>query len=143
MLGAIAASGFADLVERFGAQLDPSASASAHEPAGDLVAFGLVYVQFARDRPAMFRLMFGGSYESEELVGSDARPGGQAFGMLRAAAGRAIGRPEDDPAVLRSAVHAWSLVHGYAMLDLDDRLPPDTRDESFFVAMLTATDKPR
>lgn len=140
LLGAIAASGFADLVERFGAQLDPSATASADEPAADLVAFGLVYVQFARDRPAMFRLMFGGSYGSEEPVGSDAGPGGQAFGMLRAAASRAIGKPEEDPTVLRSAVHAWSLVHGYAMLDLDDRLPPGAKDESFFVAMLKPID---
>lgn len=140
LLGAIAASGFADLVQRFGTRPDPPISVSAHAPAGDLVAFGLAYVQFARDRPAMFRLMFGGSYGDEAPVGSDAQPGGQAFGMLCAAASRAIGKPEDDPAVLRSAVHAWSLVHGYAMLDLDGRLPPGTRDEGFFVAMLKHTD---
>lgn len=143
LLDAIAAAGFADLVERFGAKLEPRTSVSAHEPTADLVAFGQVYVQFARDRPAMFRLMFGGGYESEEPVGANARPGGQAFGMLRAAASRAIGKPENDPAVLRSAVRAWSLVHGYAMLDLDGRLPAEAEDESFFTAMLESGDTER
>lgn len=143
LLGAIAASGFADLVERFAAQLDPSIAAPAHEPAADLVGLGLIYVRFARDRPAMFRLMFGGSYAPGEAVGADAQPGEQAFGVLRAAASRAIGKPEDDPAVLRSTVHAWSLVHGYAMLDLDGRLPSGTQDESFFVAMLESTEHQR
>lgn len=132
LLGAVAERGFEDLGERF--------DESARGRVPGLPGFGLAYVAFARDRPTMFRLMFGGTIpvhargsrgeEEGERIGS-----GAYRSLLRAVA-MARGASMDDPEVLVAAVRAWSLVHGYAMLLLDDRLPDAATDRAFLVRLL-------
>ena len=136
LLAAIAAEGFTELGERFG-----GAAEAMGEPSDRLAAVGMAYVGFARERPTMFRLMFGGAIPVEALKGGEARYGGAAFDALLAAVA-AGGRSPDDPRLLPDAVRAWSLVHGYAMLLLDGRLPKAARDEAFLAAVLRPHDSP-
>lgn len=127
LLTALAAQGFEDLNERF-------ADAAANAAGSALIAVGHAYVAFARARPAMFRLMFGGAIP---LTGAEGdRVGSDAYGTLLSSVARSMGRSAEDPAVLREAVRAWSLVHGYAMLLLDDRLPDAAQSDAFLADFL-------
>lgn len=124
LLGAIAERGFSDLARRF----------SLAE--NGLTGFGSAYIGFARDRPAMFRLMFGGAYSITELSGQEQKVGHDVYGVLVAAVAKNLRLQSDDPEVLKQAVRAWSLVHGYAMLVLDDRLPDAAQTDAFLAEML-------
>lgn len=119
LLAAIAERGFADLEQRFS------------KVENGLADFGRVYVGFAKDRPAMFRLMFGGSYSISTLSDGDLKVGRGAYGVLTNAVAKHADLSPDDPKVLRRAVRVWSLVHGYAMLLLDDRLPDAAQSDEF------------
>jgi len=125
LLAAIAGEGFADLGQRFS------------RAEGGLTGFGCAYIGFARDRPAMFRLMFGGAYSIGTLSEGEQKAGHGAYDILIDAVANHTDLPPDDPAVLRRAVRVWSLVHGYAMLLLDDRLPDAAQSDSFLSEMLT------
>ena len=132
LLGAVAQRGFDDLGHRF-------AEAAKDRDRG-LMGFGLAYVAFARERPAMFRLMFGGAIPVPSQISQDEgdgeRIGSGAFRALLQAVALTRGSSTDDPDVLVAAVRAWSLVHGYAMLLLDDRLPDAAADRAFLNRML-------
>jgi hypothetical protein len=114
---------------------------------GDVVAIGRGYVTFARTHPDLFLLMF----RSERL--DFTRP------VLRSAADAALDvlagtvravRDEPMQAALTlpqaaQMVVAWSLVHGFAMLLLDDRLkqliaklPLGVDEMAFLPAILSA-----
>jgi AcrR family transcriptional regulator len=119
LLSDLAALGF----RRFHRQL--LAAGDAAESSHDrLAAIGRAYVEFARASPGLFLLMFRG-----ERLDLD-RPGlreamNDASSVLLGAVG--VTRDESDPrhmtlpAAARVAA-AWSLVHGFAMLQLDKRL---------------------
>ena len=122
LLAAMAAEGF----RRFG----DAALASQAAP-GDaiarLLAYGRSYVRFARQNPALFRLMFGtftASERSEELT----RAGAVTFEALRAAVAAVAGLPLDDERTTVGTHYAWSLVHGLSHLILDGQIEgdPDT-----------------
>lgn len=106
LLARLAARGFA----AFGAALR---AAAAGMPGAPLDAMGLAYVEFALDRPARFRLMFGplAARAKDEALG-EAR--GAAFAALSAVAGSRA-----------ASLGAWGLVHGLAMLLLDGALPAE------------------
>jgi len=110
LLGAVAEAGFAALATAL-------READRTEPAkAALVAQGLAYFRFAQARPALFRLMFGGTPMC------DAPPSeyGEAFAILsRRVAGLATGAP--GPATIA----AWGVVHGLATLALDGKLPAE------------------
>jgi AcrR family transcriptional regulator len=90
-------------------------------------AMGMAYVKFAASHPSHYRVMFGRYVESsakdpefvEEATAAfqvlvDALVEQQQAGLVR----------RDDPLILARFI--WSLVHGIAMLVIDDRLPgPD------------------
>ncbi len=124
LLTAIAGRGFSDLKQRF------------TKAKGSLAGFGYAYVDFARDRPAMFRLMFGGALLVGTLSEDRRKVGNGAYSALIDAVAQSSHLPADDPEVQRRAVKAWSLVHGYAMLLLDDRLPDAAKSERFLAEML-------
>jgi len=119
LLSELAAVGFNEFTEALKA-----AAEAASSPEARFDAMGHAYVRFARERTAMFLLMF----RSERL--DMQRP------QLRAAveASRAVlgggtamrmGRdPVQPPDAAQGArmVGAWSLVHGFAMLLIDGRL---------------------
>ncbi|HET9426754.1 MAG TPA: TetR/AcrR family transcriptional regulator [Allosphingosinicella sp.] len=116
LLTAVAARGFRRLSEA----LEEAADGAA--PAFRLQALGAAYVDFARQSPALFSMMW-----TRELLNIDdpayLAAGRAAFNVLeRVATGRAVPvRTEPhlpDPAIIA----AWSLIHGYARLVLDGAL---------------------
>jgi AcrR family transcriptional regulator len=110
LLSAVAGVGYRELAEYLAAA-HPSPSSP-----DDLAAVAVAYVQFALQRPALFRVMF-------------AEPCGPA-GSERVAATSAISEylqaivhtsfPGSDPQAMATAI--WALVHGLAFLHLDGRL---------------------
>lgn len=119
-------------------RLFESVVAEYHDPLEQLQELGRVYVLYAVDHPAAFRLMFrpekGSPFGSEPW----ATP---VFGVLlevvRACRERA-GRPQE--ASERVAFSAWGLVHGVAALLLDGPLAPLTADrEQVWALVATST----
>lgn len=112
LLTALAVQGFGEFAE-----VMKAASKGSSEPMADM---GVAYVQFAVDRPGLFRLMFGPAVadrsKSPELLEVIARAT-QLFdsGMKS----RKDVAPGDPVAALRS----WATMHGLSMLAIDNMLP--------------------
>lgn len=81
-------------------------------------ATGRAYVLFALDNPELFRLIF--TYP--DIEGHDATKDAASFLLHDHALALAGGNVERGRGI---ALHAWSVVHGLAMLMLDGRLPRD------------------
>jgi AcrR family transcriptional regulator len=113
LLAEIAATGFEDFVKA----LDKGA-ARAPSPVEKLKAMGQSYVAFARERPAVYQLMFGvaAPLSSERLQAAKVAAWDQLANAVAAAAG-----PADKEA---KAMQVWSTVHGFSMLVISQRLPP-------------------
>ena len=110
LLAAIAAEGF----DRLRAAVETADTSTRGMEA--LRAQGVAYVRFAREEPALFRLMFGAG------TGRDNPPAASAFGVLRARITTLV--PADRAEI--AALSAWSMVHGLACLLIDGRIdPPD------------------
>lgn len=112
LLDAIAEEGFRDLNTRF-----EEAISGADEPSGQLTEVGVAYVRFAKEKPGLFRLMFGAMGPSVQ-PGEEAR---RAFGTLRELGARMQGGAGAE-AVRADTIGRWSMVHGFAMLLIDGRL---------------------
>lgn len=119
LVSELAAVGFTRFADRMQA-----AAASQANPQDKLNAIGRAYVEFALADPGLFQLMFRG----ERL--DKTRPALheamlRAFGTLT---GSVAATHEGDPDAVRTtrahAARAWSMVHGFASLLLDDRLNP-------------------
>lgn len=113
LLAEIAATGFEDFVTA----LDKGAARSS-SPVEKLKAMGQNYVAFARERPAVYQLMFGvaAPLSSERLQSAKAAAWEQLANAVSAVAG-----PDDKEA---KAMQVWSTVHGFSMLVISQRLPP-------------------
>jgi AcrR family transcriptional regulator len=142
LLSDLAAVGFA----RFRAAMEKHIRKSDPAPAR-LEAIGRGYVTFARTHPDLFLLMF----RSERLDFTRPALRSAADAALDVLAGtvRAVrDEPMQATLTLPQAAHmvvAWSLVHGFAMLLLDDRLkqliaklPPGVDEMAFLPAILSA-----
>ena len=142
LLSDLAAVGFG----RFRAAMEAQIRKSDPAPA-QLEAIGRGYVTFARTHPDLFLLMF----RSERL--DFTRPALQsaadaALDVLAVTVRAVRDEPTQAPLTLPQAaqmVVAWSLVHGFAMLLLDDRLkqliaklPPGVDEMVFLPAILSA-----
>lgn len=103
LLAAVAAEGF----RTFHADLRTA------QPEG-LAAMGLAYVRFALANPALFRLMF--SPEAEE--GRDPLLRAESQSALKLLAEETGAGP-----IGPATIGAWALVHGLALLLLDDQIP--------------------
>jgi AcrR family transcriptional regulator len=112
LLAEIAATGFED----FHVALEKSAS-NKTTPRTRLNAMGIAYIKFAQQRPALYKLMFGGEAppKSEHLKSAM----GAAWTQLVDAVSAVSGENEKEA----KAVLIWSVVHGYAMLSINHRLP--------------------
>jgi AcrR family transcriptional regulator len=112
LLAALAGEGFARLGE---AQRQAAAASGAR-------GLGEAYVRFALAHPQRFRLMFGGriAITSHPVLKEAALKSFNAVVDVMAA--RVPG-----PGARDAAVAAWSLVHGLAMLLLDDRIASAAR----------------
>lgn len=84
--------------------------------AADLADLAVAYVDFARRRPALFRLMFGNACDegNEERVAAAA----EIHALLGLAMANAF--PDGDADALASA--GWAFAHGMAYLHLDGKL---------------------
>jgi len=96
-------------------------AASGHEGAASFAATGRAYVRFALANPAIFRLIFTSSARLQATGETE------ALRMLRANAAASSLSEAGSDEVETSALRAWSLVHGLAMLMLDGQLPADDR----------------
>jgi AcrR family transcriptional regulator len=125
LISAVAAVGYRDLAGRLAAA-HPSPSTPEQ-----LASLAIAYVQFALERPAMFRIMFGEpcDRDNDERVAAAAA----VSRYLRAIVERIF--PQADPDALATAI--WALVHGLAFLYLDAKL--DTLTPSAVADRVTAT----
>jgi AcrR family transcriptional regulator len=94
-------------------------AASGKEGVVSLAATGRAYVRFALANPALFRLIFTSSAQLQ------ATGEVEALRMLRANAAAALPSGAGSEQAEASALRAWSLVHGLAMLMLDGQLPAE------------------
>ncbi|MEP3225022.1 MAG: WHG domain-containing protein [Parasphingorhabdus sp.] len=88
------------------------------------VEVGITYVQWAVENPAMVRLIYD-RVGKVDLDSDDPTAMGEAFLQLRK--GIVALMPDDMSGERRTiaALHAWSLVHGLAMLILDGQVEYD------------------
>lgn len=105
-------------IEQLG-QFQQAAADGAANSADAFAATGRAYVRFALAHPALFRLMFSQC----EPIGVSIFGENLAARMLQDKAAAATGgNPEE---TRRLMIQAWSVVHGLAMLMLDQQLPAD------------------
>lgn len=130
LLAAMAEQGFEDLAAR---------QAQAAAGGGDqvMLARGLIYVTFALERPALFRLMFSGEVDRERFPALAVR----AETSLQQVT-RHIGEAFGEEAAGDATLSAWAFVHGLANLLLDGQIPPALRagrsDEGIAKAVIAA-----
>jgi AcrR family transcriptional regulator len=133
LVSAVATVGYLELAERLAA-----AHASPSTPE-QLASVAIAYVQFALERPALFRIMFGEpcDRDNDERVAATAA----VTAYVRSIAQRTF--PQADAEALATAI--WALVHGLAFLHLDGKLDASTasavadRITAAIQALLTAT----
>ena len=125
LVSAIAAVGYRELAERLAAA-HPSPSTPEQ-----LASVAIAYVQFALERPALFRIMFGEPCDrnDDERVAATAA----VSAYVRSIAQRTF--PRADAEALATAI--WALVHGLAFLYLDGKL--DAPTPSAVADRITAT----
>lgn len=116
----------AALCESGETELAQAQQAAAEAAGGGLPGFaasGQAYVRFALANPGLFRLMMSISPATGRLTDVlDAR--GPAMRGLREGLDEVL-PGATDPHQRVAAIHAWSLVHGMAMLMLDGMIPAD------------------
>jgi AcrR family transcriptional regulator len=114
LVSAVAALGYRELAQRLAAA-HPSPSTPEQ-----LTSVAVAYVQFALERPALFRIMFGEPCDRD----NDERTAATATVTLylREIVGRVF--PETDAQAMATAT--WALVHGLAFLHLDGKLDTST-----------------
>lgn len=122
LLVAMAAEGFRRL-----AAVQLQAVLQRQHAAEGFLESGRAYVNFARQHPALFRLMFGrfsAANRSEEMEVA----GTLAYEGLRHGIAATLHLEPDSPEAVTSAMHAWSLVHGLSHLVLDGQFDAMTTD---------------
>jgi AcrR family transcriptional regulator len=115
LLRALALHGF----EQFEIRMREERGRAGKNPLDRLRALGRVYLQFAANHPAYFRLMFRRDWAAEPY----ALPGSKAFAVLRETVIECLehgGRGGEDPTP--STLAMWGGVHGIAAICLDGPL---------------------
>lgn len=114
LVSAVAALGYRELAERLaGAHPSPSTPEQ-------LTSVAVAYVQFALERPALFRIMFSEPCDRDNAERIAATAAVTLY--LREIVGRVF--PEADAEAMATAT--WALVHGLAFLHLDGKLDAST-----------------
>jgi AcrR family transcriptional regulator len=115
LLAAVAAKGFADLR---GPMLAVDVAADAKTA---LIAFGVIYVSFAVERPGLFQLMYGGRPPTD-LSEEDPNT---AIALVGRRIAELVAPGEQETAFLA----AWALVHGLATLLVSGRIRQNITDD--------------
>ncbi len=147
LLSELAAIGF----QRFGAAMQ--AAVAAAPPAEEGLASARAYVAYAEANPGMYSLMFRNERLDYTRPALNAASEASFGALARSVGAEHEGQITEGTLSLDEAgriVHAWSMVHGYAMLLLDGRLanilrraPAGTTPEALLQAMLRATRSPQ
>jgi AcrR family transcriptional regulator len=117
LLAALAMEGGSQLAQR---QKDAQAAAGGGRAGFDET--GRVYVRFALENPALFRLMTAHSRAGNDTCPEEQRGG---LGLLRRNIA-ALAAPGTSEEIKRADfVRSWAIVHGLAMLMLDGQVPQD------------------
>jgi AcrR family transcriptional regulator len=92
-------------------------------PEAKVIEMSRAYVRYAQSQPNLYRLMFVAPELTENGVSDALRTGGErAFNALTRALAEFVPSDAATEAGLRDrAVAAWAMVHGIAMLVIDDR----------------------
>jgi AcrR family transcriptional regulator len=123
LLMALAEEGF----RQFGNNQMQIWQATPGSTAARFLASGCGYVRFAREHPALFRLMFG-RMAAEHRSGGLEKTSRQTFTQLLDGVARVVGLTPDAPEARLVAYNAWALVHGYSHLILDGQLDGEMKD---------------
>jgi AcrR family transcriptional regulator len=114
LVSAVAALGYRELAQRLAAA-HPSPSTPEQ-----LTSVAVAYVQFALERPALFRIMFGEPCDRDNHERTAATAAVTLY--LREIVARVF--PDTDAEAMATAT--WALVHGLAFLHLDGKLDAST-----------------
>lgn len=133
LLEAVAAAGF----RSFSLQ-QRTAAAGLTDGDDALLALGHAYVQFAREHPALFRLMFAHREPERTVVRELEQASQEAFQGLIAAVAASLRLPPEDPLTLTAAIQAWALVHGLSHLLLERQLEHFPRSADQLIATVLA-----
>lgn len=119
LLTELAAVGFG----RFVAAMRRRQAGAGGDPGWRLVNAGLGYIDFARENPALFRLMFS-SFRPDFDTAHLKCEASTAFTLLVDSVAAVRGpAAQDDAALMRDVAATWSVAHGLADLVLADRMP--------------------
>lgn len=134
LLAEVAALGHAALQEK----MQEATQRHPDDPKAQLSALGQAYVAFAVENPAHFRLMFGPELATDPRhpvlqKAADATHALMIEAVRRSAAAGLFGI--EDSRI--QALAAWSLVHGLAMLLIDNRVRPMPADVNRLTAAIT------
>ena len=129
LLAAVAEEGFRLLFDAL-----QQSMANVDEPLEQLQLSGVAYVQFALSHPSHYRVMFGAFQANHPDYPALNEAGGKAFGVMVEAisTGQTLGKIKVS-ASQELAWVAWSLVHGLAMLLIEQQLP--LKDEKAIIAL--------
>ena len=116
LLAALADAGYAMLAEE-------QSTAAQGKGQERFAALGRAYVRFALAHPALFRLIFV-TCPAQMHSGSVA-PAGSAASLLAQGVAEMMGPDSSSEARFAVMLRAWSLVHGLAMLILDNQIEAD------------------
>jgi AcrR family transcriptional regulator len=125
LVAAVAAVGYRELAARLAAA-HPSPSTPE-----EMISVAIAYVQFALERPALFRIMFGEPCDRDNDERVAATTAVSLY--LREIVERSF--PQADAEALATAI--WALVHGLAFLHLDGKL--DAADPSLVADRVSST----
>lgn len=102
---------------------DAMQAAAARHPAASIeavAAIGKAYVDFARNSPGVFRLVFGltEGHEGDPLM---EEKGFRCFAVVLDAVASVLDKSSDDPTVMSRAYTLWTCVHGHSFLVIDQK----------------------
>ncbi len=119
LIAAISTEGFRRLYER----VQATSEAYDHDPQRQFVETAWVYVQFALDDPAHFKIMFSGVLEQEkdypEFVEMSRKNFQSVVALVESCQAAGLLRPGPADEL---AVSVWSLVHGFIALTLEGQV---------------------
>lgn len=101
-------------------------AASGNNGAEAFAGMGRAYVRFAIRNPSLFRLMFASS--PAQMHPDDESPAGSAGWLLRTSISGMLRPDATRTDQFTAMLRAWSLVHGLAMLILDQQVDRNTAE---------------
>lgn len=119
LVAAIAGQGFQWLTEAGEAAME-----GLDDPEERLRAYGLAYVRFAISHPEHLRVMFASEIDEGAIDPTCQEAADAAFELLRATSAELLGDPAEGEE-LPTALSFWSVAHGFSMLLIDGRIPPE------------------